>query len=295
MSDVEQETGSNPTTGPSTKETGTTETEPGDTASRADASSVDAPSETAPNADEPHGVGGDGGRNGEAPGEPKSTEDADGASSEERLRSKLETAEAAAAASKERMLRVAADFENFRRRSVRELDETRARAKMDAVKEMLPVFDNLERAIGHADATDDPQAVVDGIRMVIKQFIDTLGKLGVERVDAVGHPFDPNLHESIQFEHSDDHAAGIVINEFHAGYRHGDKLLRPTLVVVSRGPQPVEAATGGAPAASTASEDRASQDGAAEDSATEDDIGNGATEDGATEDGATEDGTPADA
>jgi len=158
------------------------------------------------------------------------------------LEEKLASAKKDTANTKERMLRVAADFENFRRRSVRELDETRARAKMDAVKELLPVFDNLERAIGHADGSD-PTSIADGIRMVIKQFVDTLGKLGMERIDAVGKSFDPNLHESIQFEHSEEHAAGIVVSEFHAGYKQGDKLLRPALVVVSRGPKPPEEAS----------------------------------------------------
>jgi len=166
------------------------------------------------------------------------------------LEEKVASAKKDAAAIKERMLRVAADFENFRRRSMRELDDTRLRAKMDAVKEMLPVFDNLERATSHAEGAD-AQSVVDGINMVIKQFIDTLGKLGMERIEAVGKPFDPNLHESIQFEHSDEHEAGIVINEFHAGYKQGDKLLRPTLVVVSRGPKPPEEAAADASDEST--------------------------------------------
>lgn len=157
------------------------------------------------------------------------------------LEEKLEKAKKDAASNKERMLRVAADFENFRRRSVRELDDTRQRAKMEAVKELLPVFDNLERATSHGEGAD-VKSVVDGIQMVIKQFVDTLGKLGMERIEAIGKPFDPNLHESIQFEHSDEHEAGIVINEFHAGYKQGDKLLRPTLVVVSRGPKPAEEA-----------------------------------------------------
>lgn len=189
------------------------------------------------------------------------------------LEEKLAQAKKEAASTKERMLRVAADFENFRRRSVRELDDTRQRAKMDAVKELLPVFDNLERATSHAEGAD-AQSVVDGIRMVIKQFIDTLGKLGMERIEAVGQPFDPNLHESIQFEHSEEHAAGIVINEFHAGYKQGDKLLRPTLVVVSRGPKPAEQAEGDAPA--EASDDSSEPAGEDAQSASEGDGGGSA-------------------
>lgn len=84
---------------------------------------------------------------------------------------------------------------------------------------MLPVFDNLERAMQHADSATDVQALADGIRMVSRQFLDTLGKLGIERVVAAGSPFDPSLHEAIQQLESADYAAGVVLAEVQAGYR----------------------------------------------------------------------------
>ena len=156
------------------------------------------------------------------------------------LEDQLAASQEAAAKMKEKMLRVAADFENFRRRSSREVDEARQRGTQTAVKDLLPVFDNLERATAHVDDTTDVQSMVKGLEMVHKQFLDVLGKMGIERVASIGEGFDPNVHESIQYEHSDEHDAGVVMNELQPGYRMGRQLLRPALVVVSRGPAPQE-------------------------------------------------------
>ena len=147
-------------------------------------------------------------------------------------------AKAEAAKLKEQLLRTAADFDNFRKRTRRELTDAEIRGREDLLKDMLPVFDNLERAMQHADSATDVQALADGIRMVSRQFLDTLGKLGIERVVAVGSPFDPSLHEAIQQLESADHAAGVVLADVQAGYRQGDRLLRPAMVVVSKGPPP---------------------------------------------------------
>ncbi len=135
-----------------------------------------------------------------------------------------------------RTLRVAADFENHRKRSVREVDEAKRSGSHNALSKLLPVFDNLERATSHGDAATDPKTMADGLRMVIKQFGEALGKLGLERVESVGTPFDPMLHESIQYEHHATIAAGLVSKELQAGYRQGNALMRPALVVVSKGP-----------------------------------------------------------
>jgi molecular chaperone GrpE len=146
-------------------------------------------------------------------------------------------------AMKEKMLRVAADFENYRRRAQKETDEARQRGKQGAVKDLLPVFDNLERATAHVDDKTDVNSMLDGLHMVHKQFIDVLGKMGIERIDALGKGFDPTVHESIQYEHSDEYEAGIVMNELQPGYRQGNMLLRPALVMVSRGPAPDDEAS----------------------------------------------------
>ncbi len=151
---------------------------------------------------------------------------------------RLATSQAATMAMKEKMLRVAADFENFRRRSQREVQDARKRGTQNAIKDLLPVFDNLERATAHVDDATDAQSMADGLRMVIKQLVDVLGKMGIERIDAVGQGFDPNLHESIQYEHSSEYEPGIVMNELQPGYKQGNSLIRPAMVMVSRGPAP---------------------------------------------------------
>jgi len=142
---------------------------------------------------------------------------------------------------REKMMRVAADFDNFRKRTARELDDVRRRAKQSAVKDLLSVFDNVHRATAHVGDDTDAKSIADGLRMVHKQFIDTLGKMGIERIEAEGRTFDPTVHDSIQHIHSDEHDAGVIINELQAGYKMGTELLRAAMVVVSRGPAPQEA------------------------------------------------------
>lgn len=156
------------------------------------------------------------------------------------LEQQLEQSRAATAKMKEKMLRVAADFENYRRRAAREVEDARKGGTQSAVKDLLPVFDNLERATGHVDDKTDVEGLVKGLEIVHKQFLDVIGKLGIERIAAVGESFDPNVHESIQYEHSEEHPPGTVMSELQPGYRMGTMLLRPSLVVVSRGPTPKE-------------------------------------------------------
>lgn len=151
----------------------------------------------------------------------------------------LEEAKAEAAKFREQLLRTAADFDNFRKRTRRELADAEFHGREDILRELLPVFDNLDRAMLHADAATDVQALADGLRMVSKQFLDTLGKLGIERVGAVGLAFDPAVHEAIQHLESSEHPAGVVVAEVQSGYRQGERLLRPALVAVSKGPAKV--------------------------------------------------------
>jgi molecular chaperone GrpE len=214
----------------------------------------------------------------EASSTPSSAPPAEGASddgqaaetAEPTLEEKLEQSKAATAKMKEKMLRVAADFENYRRRASREVEEARRGGTQAAVKDLLPVFDNLERATGHVDDKTEVESLVKGLEMVHKQFLDVLGKMGIERVAAVGEGFDPNVHESIQYEHSEEHAAGTVMTELQPGYRMGTMLLRPALVVVSRGPAPTEEAAGDqeasdSPAESDDSDASQNADGGAKD------------------------------
>jgi molecular chaperone GrpE len=137
---------------------------------------------------------------------------------------------------RDQLLRTAADFDNFRKRARREQDDAQRRGKQEALKDLLPVFDNLERAAQHADTATDVKAVAEGVRMVIKQFENALEKMGIKRIPTVGMPFDPAVHEAIQHVESPDQPAGVVLHEVAAGYSLGDQLLRAAMVVVSKGP-----------------------------------------------------------
>lgn len=137
---------------------------------------------------------------------------------------------------KDQLLRTAADFDNYRKRARKDVEEAERRAKEDVVREILPVIDNLERAVTAAGAASGVDAIVDGIKMVLRLFEDQAGRLGLTRVVAVGERFDPAIHDAIQQVETDDHPAGTVMTEIVPGYRLGEKLVRPAMVVVARKP-----------------------------------------------------------
>jgi molecular chaperone GrpE len=148
----------------------------------------------------------------------------------------LEQARQEAARLKDQLLRTAADFDNYRKRARRDQADAEKKARDDVLRELLPVFDNLERAMAHTEKATDVQSVADGVRMVIRQFTDTLGKLGIDRIQTVGLPFDPAVHEAIQHLETTDHPPGTVAAEIQGGYRAHDRLIRPALVVVAKAP-----------------------------------------------------------
>lgn len=147
-----------------------------------------------------------------------------------------------AAQFKDKLLRTLADFDNFRKRSRREVDDARRSGRDHLLKELLPVFDNLERAVEHAlragSSETDWKGLGEGISLVIRQLKDTLGRMGIERIEALGQAFDPALHEAIQQLETNDHPPGTVAAEVQAGYREGDRLVRPALVVVAKAKAP---------------------------------------------------------
>jgi molecular chaperone GrpE len=127
-------------------------------------------------------------------------------------------------------LRLAADFENFRRRSAQESSDRARYASESAAVALLPVLDNLQRAIQHAPEGDP---MVDGVRMVARQFEDALRAIGVTPIDAEGQPFDPGLHEAIGGEESAAVDRDTVAAVLQPGYRLHDRVLRPALVRVA--------------------------------------------------------------
>jgi molecular chaperone GrpE len=147
----------------------------------------------------------------------------------------LAQAQAEAAKLKDAWLRTAADFDNFRKRSRRELDEARRGGREEVLRALLPVFDNLDRAIQSSVRSSDMKAMVDGLSMVHRQFVDALGREGITRVPTVGKAFDPSIHEAIQQVDTDEHPPGTVIAEVQSGYSQGERLLRAAMVVVARG------------------------------------------------------------
>ena len=171
---------------------------------------------------------------GSAPASARAPSDGPPASSK-RPGDPLAEAQAEAARLKDALLRTAADFDNFRKRTRRELEEARRNGREDLLRALLPVFDNLERAIQSAQRTSDVKAMTEGLTMVQRQFVDALGREGIARVPTVGRPFDPGVHEAIQQVETSEHDPGTVIAEVQPGYTQGERLLRAAMVVVARG------------------------------------------------------------
>ena len=137
---------------------------------------------------------------------------------------------------REQLLRIAADFDNFRKRSRKEIEEVRRRTVEDTLREVLPVVDNLERAAGAMTDATEISAVTEGVHMVLRGFEDIASRLGLKRVATVGNLFDPACHDAMQQEETDKHAPGTILAEIVPGYYLGERLLRPAMVVVAKPP-----------------------------------------------------------
>jgi len=135
---------------------------------------------------------------------------------------------------RERGLRLQADGENFRKRITREKEEFARYAKEEFIREILPIKDNLERALEHGDGVDDPQAIIEGINMILEQFSSILEKMGVACLACYGEKFDPNFHEAMMHQETADHEPNTVIAEHQKGYTYNGRLLRPALVTVAK-------------------------------------------------------------
>lgn len=137
---------------------------------------------------------------------------------------------------KEQLLRLQADFENFRKRTQRDQAETALRANEHLLRELLPVLDHFELGLQNAAKSGAPAGVMEGLKLVLDQFMAALRKFGVEPVLAENQPFDPNFQEAITYVPSDSAPAETVITQTRRGYVMGGKLLRAAQVVVSSGP-----------------------------------------------------------
>ena len=165
---------------------------------------------------------------------PCQTAAGDGTEGEESIESKLETSEKAARESYDRFLRVSADFENFKKRSARESADFRKYANESLIRELLPVVDNLERAIASTVSKSDGNNFVEGVDLTLKEILKVFERFVVKPIDAIGRPFDPTFHQAVMQEETDDQPENTIIEELQKGYTIHDRLLRPTMVVVSR-------------------------------------------------------------
>jgi len=149
------------------------------------------------------------------------------------LEAKLAASEKEKKENWDRYLRSAADLENTRKRNKREADDAKFETKTKILKEILPVVDNLERAVEHAGVGSENQPIVEGVQLVLRQLMTAFERLEVTPVEAQGQPFDPNLHEAISQQES-DLPPGSVVTVLQRGYKSGERLLRPALVVVAK-------------------------------------------------------------
>lgn len=135
----------------------------------------------------------------------------------------------------DQLLRTLADFDNFRKRTQREMGEVRVHATIETLRAFLPILDGFERALAaQGGSVDDMRK---GVEMIHKQLLDAARRLGMEAVDATGKPFDPHQHEAIEMVDTSDHPDQHVIQELQRGYRLKDRLIRPSMVRVAHNPK----------------------------------------------------------
>jgi len=151
------------------------------------------------------------------------------------LEAELESAQKGAQEAHDRFLRVSADFENYKKRSAREMEDFRKFANESLVKTLLPVVDNLERALDSVidnKPADDPIAA--GVQMTLTEILKIFEKFHVKSIESLEKPFDPCFHQAVMQEEADNHPDNTVLKELQKGYLMHDKLIRPSMVVVSK-------------------------------------------------------------
>ena len=153
---------------------------------------------------------------------------------DENLAQRLEAAEEAAKENYERFLRVSAEFDNYKKRTAREMEEFKKFSTERLIKELLPVVDNLERALVSAE---DPSArekgLKEGVDLTLQEILRVLERFGVKSIQCLNEPFDPTYHQAMMQEARDNVPGNTVISELQKGYTLHDRLLRPSMVIVS--------------------------------------------------------------
>ncbi len=159
------------------------------------------------------------------------------------LHQQLESKEQEIKSQQDKYMRLYAEFENYKKRAARDQEEFSKYANERFLKELLPVVDNLERAIVHTKDTKEPGKILEGLELILKQCLEVMGKLGVTGFESHLQPFDPTKHQAIGQMESEEHEEGTVIEEIQRGYRLNDRILRPALVIVSKKKNKEDSAT----------------------------------------------------
>ncbi|OQY04676.1 MAG: nucleotide exchange factor GrpE [Desulfobacteraceae bacterium 4572_123] len=131
-------------------------------------------------------------------------------------------------------LRVSAEFDNYKKRTAREMNDFRKFANESLVKDLLPVVDNLERALESSDGNGKSDGIAAGIELTLKEILKILDRFSVKPIDALGKNFDPCFHQAVLQEETCDHEENMVLKELQKGYMLHDRLIRPSMVVVSK-------------------------------------------------------------
>lgn len=152
----------------------------------------------------------------------------------EDLRKRLEEKEKEAKENLDRLLRIAADFENFKKRASKEKEDWLKFANEDLIRSILPFIDNLERAVNHAEKVVDTGVLIEGIKLTLQQIHQALNRFGLVPFESVGKPFDPERHEAMLMVETDQHEPNQVVEEFQRGYLLNERLLRPATVSVAK-------------------------------------------------------------
>ncbi len=158
----------------------------------------------------------------------------------EALKEELNQALSDAKGHQEQYLRTLADMENLRKRTQREKEDLAKFANENILREILPVIDNLERAVEHAEQSESKDGLFEGVQMTLTQFSQLLEKFGVRPVEAIGKPFDPAYHQAMGQLESDEYPPNTVVQQMQKGYQLNNRLLRPAFVMLAKAPSVTE-------------------------------------------------------
>lgn len=171
----------------------------------------------------------------ESEGTPDTDKENQEAPPEKTLEEQLEASELALKESNDRMLRMTAEFDNYKKRMTREAEEFRKYSNEVLIKQLLTVVDNLERAIESSKSDDiSINSIAEGVQMTHKEILTILEKFNVTPIECVENPFDPEFHQAVSQEETDEYPENIVIRELMKGYMLHERLMRPSMVVVSK-------------------------------------------------------------